>query len=63
MECGVSLCGIYKSQERGGHSPCWAVAPQEKNVCIDLSPMTAPLQKPKHVSKVNANKECLLIKL
>ena len=34
-----------------------------KKVFIDISPMMAPLQKPKHVSKVNVNKESLLIKL
>jgi len=32
----------------------------KKKVSIDVSPMTATLQKPKHVSKVNVNKERLL---
>jgi hypothetical protein len=27
-ECSVSLCMIYKPQERGGPGPVWEVAPE-----------------------------------
>jgi hypothetical protein len=29
-ECDVSLCVIWKRQERGGPGPRWAAAPEEK---------------------------------
>jgi hypothetical protein len=29
-DCDVSLCVIYKAQERGGPGPRWAVAPENK---------------------------------
>jgi hypothetical protein len=28
-KCGVSLCVIKKSRERGGHSPRWVAGPQK----------------------------------
>ena len=30
VDCGVSLCVIYKRHESGGPGPLWAVAPKDK---------------------------------
>ena len=34
IDCGMSLCVVWKPQELGDPGPRWAVAPDPKKVCV-----------------------------